>query len=220
MADIDKKEIISILGFAKLAGVDESTVRQYIREGRFSAKACITTDKGLKKLMKTLALAEWVSFGGGLGKRDNATPKKNKINSGSVKKSAAVVPGPDLAKTEGKKGGEDDDEDDDETFTVDGVTIPGINKSKAKTEYYKALTAQKEYDELSCTLVIKADVYKKLYDFGSEMRKAFGSVPDQVIDDILAVAPDRTAAIEILRNKLEAVLLKLADDTVLESKRE
>lgn len=59
--------LISIRKFARIVGVDESTVRGHIKERKFSAGVDFN-EKGFRKMKLPEALVEWTTFGGGAQK--------------------------------------------------------------------------------------------------------------------------------------------------------
>lgn len=63
------------------------------------------------------------------------------------------------------------------------ATFAAAKRAKA---VYDAKLAELEFKKKSGSLVDKNEVYKALYGAGQEMRAAFTSIPDRVIDDLLA----------------------------------
>lgn len=202
----EKSELIAVSAFARMVHVDESTVREYIRSGRFSAKAVKPNEKGINKMVGSVALREWKAFGGGLEKASKLQPKPKPGNPKKEPEKSGLNSG----ESEGKAP-----EEDEEGESEPGV--PNINKSKARTEFYKSQSAELEYKELLGDLIRKKDVEEQLFEFGNEVKKALMSVPDLVVDKVMATK-SRAIAHECIRAAIEEVLLKLTDVKV-EKKR-
>ena len=202
-----KNELMSVSGFARLVSVHESTIREYIRNGRFSAKAVRPNEKGINKMVGAVALREWKSFGGGLDKASKVQPKQKPSTTKKDPENAGLNAG------EGEGNPPEDDEDEDSE-----PGIPSINKSKARTEFYKSQSAELEYKELLGDLLRKKDVEDQLFDFGNEVKKALVSIPDLVVDKVMATR-SRAVAHECIRAAIEEVLLKLTDPVAIEKKR-
>jgi len=88
-----------------------------------------------------------------------------------------------------------------------------IQKPEAEriTSVLKAKILQITYAEKKGELVPIDKVNSVLYGYGQEIRNAFESVPDRIIDRILAVAEKRHEARKILVDEIHATLELLAD---------
>lgn len=64
-----------------------------------------------------------------------------------------------------------------------GTTMAAAQKARA---IYEAKIKELEYKEKLGALVDKAKVYRNLYAYGQEIRSSFQSLPDRIIDDLLA----------------------------------
>lgn len=203
----EKSELIAVSAFARMVHVDESTVREYIRSGRFSTKAVKPNEKGINKMVGSVALREWKAFGGGLDKANKLQPKPKPGNP----KKEPEKPGLNSGESEGKEVEEDENAESE-------PGVPNINKSKARTEFYKSQSAELEYKELLGDLIRKKDVEDQLFEFGNEIKKTLMSIPDLVVDKVMATK-SRAIAHECIRAEIEAVLLKLTESVKIEKKR-
>lgn len=105
----------------------------------------------------------------------------------------------------------DADDLDDETVSAD---LDGyIDKPEAErvTAVLKAKILQITYKEKQGQLVPIDKVNSVLFGYGQEIRNAFESVPDRIIDRILAVAEKRHEARKILVDEIHDTLELLAD---------
>lgn len=95
-----------------------------------------------------------------------------------------------------------------------------IQKPEAEriTSVLKAKILQITYAEKKGELVPIDKVNSVLYGYGQEIRNAFESVPDRIIDRILAVAEKRHEARKILVDEIHDVLQLLADINTRELK--
>ena len=103
------------------------------------------------------------------------------------------------------------DDLDDETVSAD---LDGyVDKPEAEriTSVLKAKILQITYAEKKGELVPIDKVNSVLFGYGQEIRNAFESVPDRIIDKILAVADKRHEARRILADEIQDTLELLAD---------
>jgi phage terminase Nu1 subunit (DNA packaging protein) len=105
------------------------------------------------------------------------------------------------------------DDMDDESVTADLSGI--IEKSEAEriTSVLKAKILQISYNEKKGELVPIDKVNSVLFGYGQEIRNSMESIPDRVIDRILAVADKRHEARRILADEIQDTLELLADVT-------
>ncbi len=87
-----------------------------------------------------------------------------------------------------------------------------LNAAKRAKAVFDAKLAELEYKKKASILVEKDKVYKKLYDFGQELRNNFLALPDKVIDEILA-SDSRNEALTVLYDAIaqQLELLTKAD---------
>ena len=95
-----------------------------------------------------------------------------------------------------------------------------IDKPEAEriTSVLKAKILQITYKEKQGQLVPIDKVNSVLFGYGQEIRNAFESVPDRIIDRILAVAEKRHEARKILVDEIHSTLELLADINTRELK--
>jgi len=79
------------------------------------------------------------------------------------------------------------------------------------TAVLKAKILQITYKEKQGQLVSIDKVNTVLFGYGQEIRNAFESIPDRIIDKILAVADKRHEARRILADEIQDTLELLAD---------
>lgn len=80
--------------------------------------------------------------------------------------------------------------------------------AKRVKEIIQANIAGLQLSQLKGELVKKDEVYKQLYEYGQQLRTALSSIPDRMIDEIIA-AKDRPTAHLILSNAILEVLTGL-----------
>lgn len=199
--------------FAKLTGQSEGAVRK--AKNRGSIIAGLTSDG---KFIPAIASNEWgkeilPEF---LGNVKKSVPKKLQL----------VKPVPAIKKQ--KKEPEtieefvneimheklpDADADDLDDETVSEELDDRIQKPEAErvTAVLKAKILQITYKEKQGQLVPIDKVNTVLFGYGQEIRNAFESVPDRIIDKILAVADKRHEARRILADEIQDTLELLAD---------
>lgn len=105
------------------------------------------------------------------------------------------------------------DADDLDDETVSEELDDRIQKPEAErvTAVLKAKILQITYKEKQGQLVPIDKVNSVLFGYGQEIRNAFESVPDRIIDRILAVAEKRHEARKILVDEIHSTLELLAD---------
>jgi len=187
--------------------------------------ASITTNQknGRPEIIYETALAEWRANYGDVKKSDQPREPKPKLEK------PPRPPKEEKPKPEPKKRGrkpkpkpnpepeleEEEEEEEEEEVVLPPAPeaapapghVPGIGPSKAELDRQLArIKLQKEAIELKKiqgSLLDKQKVYATLYGFGQELRTALMSLPDRVIDEILA-SPDRNVA----HNKLTEAIAK------------
>lgn len=106
----------------------------------------------------------------------------------------------------------------DETVSEDLSDFIDKPEAERVTSVLKAKILQITYAEKKGELVPIDKVNSVLYGYGQEIRNAFESVPDRIIDRILAVAEKRHEARKILVDEIHDVLQLLADINTRELK--
>lgn len=90
---------------------------------------------------------------------------------------------------------------------ISQLTITDVKKKTAEIKMHReALLLRKEKGEL----VDKAEVYKALFAAGAELRNAFTTIPDRIIDQVLA-SQDRAEAHQVLTNAIQEALNKISE---------
>jgi hypothetical protein len=103
------------------------------------------------------------------------------------------------------------DDLDDETVSADFDGYIDKPEAERVTAVLKAKILQITYKEKQGQLVPIDKVNSVLFGYGQEIRNAFESVPDRIIDRILAVAEKRHEARKILVDEIHSTLELLAD---------
>lgn len=181
--------------------------------------ASITTNQknGRPEIIYGTALAEWRANYGDVKKSDlprEPKPKPEKPPRPPKEEKPKPEPKKRGRKPKPKPEPQLEDEEDEEVVVPPAPEaapapghVPGIGPSKAELDRQLArIKLQKEAIELKKiqgSLLDKQKVYATLYGFGQELRTALMSLPDRVIDEILA-SPDRNVA----HNKLTEAIAK------------
>jgi len=103
------------------------------------------------------------------------------------------------------------DDLDDETVSADFEGYIDKPEAERVTAVLKAKILQITYKEKQGQLVPIDKVNSVLFGYGQEIRNAFESVPDRIIDRILAVAEKRHEARKILVDEIHSTLELLSD---------
>lgn len=237
---MDLKLPVSGRELARLTGQSEGAVRKakargsilngVTADGKFIP--AIASNEWGKPILKEFLSSENINevYGKAMDKLKNAVAVEKKIN--SVKKIPSVkttVPKKQKKEPETIEdlvneimheklpSAEADDLDDE---TVSEELDDRIQKPEAErvTAVLKAKILQITYKEKQGQLVPIDKVNSVLYGYGQEIRNAFESVPDRIIDRILAVAEKRHEARKILVDEIHDVLHLLADINTRELK--
>lgn len=189
---------ISVRQFAKLLRVSDTAVNKAISKGYIVEGH--NPSGGRQSINYEVALKEWNSRPGAkevVSMVDIKTAKE-KTEKAQVKKDFIVS----------------DSEDEEESTLVDDVA-PVLKKGAKITDvalveaYWKAKKSELLVAELNGTLVKKDTVFKELFQLGSEMRAKMQSIPDKVIDNIMA-AKTRGEAHKILYDEITKSLEALS----------
>lgn len=189
---MSKTELISIREYARRKGCSDMAVHKALKAEKIVAGLVIRSGK--KYINPEIADVEW---------KVNFNPSYAHNSEKLTEQLTEKATNPHVAG--GAKRGAKEPE------AVEGLPEggPTIAKAKLKSEVLKAAKLELEYKEKVGTLVEKSKIYKALYEIGQEMRTAFQTLPDRVIDEILA-APSRNHAHQILFNAIADELEKLS----------
>lgn len=170
---------VSIREYARSKGVSDTTIRKAIKSGKIKKGY----DEGSKKIIPQVADREWGdTIVQPLQTGSQTIPaKETKEN-----EAAQVITGDGIFL--------DKDETYAEALRKDLIIKANLNALKLR---------MKEGE-----VVEKSKVYKELFSFGKQIRLRFQSIPDRIIDDVLA-APGRNEAHMILFNAISDVLEEL-----------
>lgn len=213
---MDLTKPVSGRELARLTGQSEGAVRK--AKNRGSILKGLTTDG---KFIPSIASNEW-----GKPILKEFLSESVEVKKPVVKKRASVkpIPVPKKSKKEAETIEEFVDEimheklpsadaDDLDDETVSEELDDRIQKPEAErvTAVLKAKILQITYKEKQGQLVPIDKVNSVLFGYGQEIRNAFESVPDRIIDRILAVAEKRHEARKILVDEIHDTLELLAD---------
>lgn len=221
-----KEETISLREYARRRDVSEGAVRLAIKDKKI-VKGVKYNDKGRPSILQSVADQEWALYHdptrgqpsqaladqfsgkvplsppGGSGPKRGPKPKNKGPEPEATVQSPPSLPAPIQTP-----------EPEPEPEPEVQQTKPGERKSIAELKRLQAeLRVQRDAVELAKLkgkLVDKDKVYSTLFAFGQELRTSLLSLPDRVIDDILA-APSRNDAHLILTKELITALAALAD---------
>lgn len=166
----------------------------------------------MAELMKILQYAKHAGVSDALIHRE--------IKEGKIKEGVVLIKGkrwidPDIADAERAKHKDPThrrvtrrDKEEGRAKVGDGDT-PTMTEVKLKQEVIRTKKMHLEYEKKKGTLVEKDAVYKALFDYAQEIRIEVESIPDKVVDDMLAAA-DRHRARTILSEAIEDALLALS----------
>jgi hypothetical protein len=169
---------VSIREYARSKGVSDTAVRKAIKARKINAGY----DTESKKIIPEIADREWGDTI--IQVTPGSEPQPQIANTGKIKSNEPEGEGIFL----------DKDETYAEALRKDLIIKANINALKLR---------MKEGE-----VVEKSKVYKELFAFGKQIRLRFQSVPDRVIDDVLA-ATGRNEAHLILFNAITDVLEEL-----------
>lgn len=172
-------ERISVREYARRIGVDEKAIRKAIVAGKIKKGY----DAKEKKIIPAHADRE---YGYTIVKKPPKT----------IEKTIPEKP---------KKKSQQNKDDADPLVAKDNDTY---QEALRKATIIKANTDALKLREREGQLVEKQKVFKALFAFGKEMRLKFQSIPDRVIDELLA-SPGRNEAHIVLSNAISDVLDEL-----------
>jgi hypothetical protein len=192
-------DVISIRQYAKELGISEATVRLAIRSGKITRGVQKSEKDGKPQIIRSIATEEWKESYSG---RTNASEVlKEKFFSDDVdtpnvetktEQASSVPPIPTLQETQ---------------FVESPTTM---REAQLKEQIFKANMAEVKYNVALGKLVNKDDVYKTFFEFGTQVRESIQSIPDRVVDLIMACST-RNEAHEILSLELSKALENLSN---------
>lgn len=183
-----EKEIISVLEFSKRVGVGEKTIRDAIRLGKIVAG--LDTSGKKPKIIYDIALKEVEEMGIGVKSKSLRTDKSLLEDDSDFEEEENDYVNEDVLASL-------------KTLTVG---IASYKESKRREAFYESELSRLEYEEKEGNLVKKDQVYKELFDFGSEIRSKILSIPDRITDELISVADDRDAFYQLLYGNLRDAL--------------
>ena len=189
---------ISIREYARRIGVTEAAVRRAIRTGKIVKGIIPNVKNGRPMVIQSIADREWAASYTG---KTNAAPiLKERFgfnDAGTPQASAVSITLPT--------------NNEEEQDNLGAISNPRtMRDAQLKEQIYKANMAEIKYNEALGKLVKKEAVYKKFFEFGTQVREAMQSIPDRVIDLILA-SSSRNEAHEILSAELSRALDTLSN---------
>jgi hypothetical protein len=180
MAQTEKR--VSIREYARSKGVSDTAVRKAIKSGKIKGGY----DEQSKKIITEIADREWGDT--------IIQPSQTGSQTSPAKEEKSKEPGEGEPVINGDSIFIDKDETYAEALRKDLIIKANLNALKLR---------MKEGE-----VVEKSKVYKELFAFGKQIRLRFQSIPDRIIDDVLA-APGRNEAHMIVFNAISDVLEEL-----------
>lgn len=177
--------------FARLYGLQVSQIYRAIKAGFFSS--CSWTDPKTNKVwLYPLAAKRYWDENRDHSKTENL-------------KKAAKATNEKLGSTRGRSATKPPTE-----LVAPDKAIESIAELKRKSMQIRLQSDALDLQKKRGTLVDKAKVYSALFDVGKELRLAFLSIPDRVVDAMLA-AQNRADAHLILAKEIQQQLERMAD---------
>lgn len=197
---------ISIRKFAKDVGVAEATVRRAIAAGKIVRGVVHNPKTGRPGIIRSIADREWEAAYTG---KTNASPvlkERYGFTSGGTAQASSVDV--KLGQSSAGTNVSDDEQDQDDSGAIKNPKT--MRDAQLKEQIYKANMAEIKYNEALGKLVKKEKVYKAFFEFGTQVREAIQSVPDRVVDLMLACT-SRNEAHELLSSELARALETLSN---------
>lgn len=189
MAELEK---ISIREYGRRKGCSDTNVRKAIAAG-YIVEGLDRSDPKRPKIIPSIADAEWSQYTNPNQERITRTGKRNVFQAPNEYVVPDDVPGRPQNKSATNVSGD--------------ATRAAAQKAQA---VYKAKLLELEYKEKLGELVNKQAVYNALFAVGQELRSALQSIPDRIIDNILA-SRTRNEAHLLLVNAIADALEKISD---------
>lgn len=196
---MSNQERISLREYGRRIGTSDTAVRKAIKAEKI-VQGVVYDDKGKPWIIPDVANAEWSK---------SYDPSYQRVTQSGTPVSIYADAG--NPKDDASSGLKDESEtpppmDTGQARTAD-TSLAAARRAQA---VYKAKILELEMKQKQGSLVDKQQVYKGLFVAGQEIRSAMQSIPDRVIDNILA-ARSRNEAHAILSNAIADALEKLAD---------
>lgn len=190
-------EYISIREFSRRVGVSDTAIHKAIKEGRISKG--YDKIRGRKAIEYETVLKVWEKIRDPL-KTDKPPqiPKKPKRRKADSAEADSVG---DASVQVAEVLEIDFDGDTDEA---------AFSASRAKKIKFEAKIKELEYKQKTGELVAKDEVYRELFSKGKAVREAILSVPDRIIDDLMA-SRSRAEAHSVLLKELNRSLEGLTE---------
>jgi hypothetical protein len=201
-------DVVSIRQYAKELGISEATVRLAIRSGKITRGVQKSEKDGKPQIIRSIATEEWKESYSG---RTNASEVLKEKFFGDVVDTPTVE-----TKTE-QASSVPPIPTSQETQLVESPTT--MREAQLKEQIFKANMAEVKYNVALGKLVNKDDVYKTFFEFGTQVRESIQSIPDRVVDLIMACS-SRNEAHEILSVELSKALENLSNFKYEPSKTE
>lgn len=220
MALTDDKAELTQSAFAALMGTTSVTIMNYVLSGKICEPAIVRKPSGkvkhfvfgLAKRQFLDARAEIESKFGASQAAKLGVPNNRAQAAGKHKpKQAAAPTGGDIEQDDTPPETEPENEAQPGTGVDEHGLPTGTPGALRNRELQlKVRKAEIELAEKQGSLISRDAVYKALFVVGQEIRAAFESLPDRLIDSIIA-APNRPAAHSILSLEINDMLGRLSD---------
>lgn len=185
-------EEISIREFSRRLGCSDTAIHKAIKTGRIIKGFNVKT----KRIIPEIATEEY---------RNNTNPNQARVVFDGKKLPA------NLPKVEKKTIAQADSQADLQSKHYRPISSDAdINTARKADMVYKAKLRELEYKQKTGSLVEKEAVYRELFRAGKELRTALMSIPDQIIDDVLA-CNTRNEAHALLSKTIAQTLEMLSD---------
>lgn len=185
--------LIPVTTFAKMAGVTDATVYKWIKEGKITEKS-YGYNKANKAKISPIKAANDLLLRADMS-NNNMLKIGERIRTIAGKQDAAPKPERKLTAEEAMN-----------------VPLEELDYATAKTreQILKVKLMEVTLDEKNKVLVNAEDVRKRLFDYGAEIRTALTTVPDRIVDDLMA-CNTRGEAYLLLKGAIDAALQKIYD---------
>lgn len=185
-------ELIAIREYARRKGCSDTAVRKAIASGKI-VKGIIRKDGERPLINPEVADREWsTNFDPNYGGKAR-NPKLRATMLGEAEKPQPI-----------------EQEEQNQTETMPTAGKKSLAELKRDTADVKLRISALDLKQKMGILVDKDKVYKALFAAGQEVRASFQSIPDRVIDEVLA-SPTRNEAHSILFNAIADALENLSE---------
>ena len=190
--------------FARISGVNRSTVSRWIQNGRIQADATGRIDAQAANAMRedTASLQPH-------HQARKAGIELAKQAAGAAQHASSTLSLPPIIQNAPAGAGEADD------LLAGDLSAADVNGryklAMAREREAKAELAAMEVDKLAGTLVERAEVDYVLADLGNTLRSTFESLPDRLAGQLAALRGDTNAMHQALEEALRDVLASIAE---------